>query len=331
MKSLRLLAVTAALALAISVAPAKEFISKIGDAMPNGLVTAVQSSSPSFVGTGKVTAVAFVDCSSKRCEELLPLLESALWKPLQGQDFQVVAVAIRADKPSIDALVSSTGVTFPVLSDPEGELFGLFANNGVPRMLMFDAKGRLAYQHAGFKAGREAEYRKVADLLIAGEPVPARIGDKKAAAEPQVENDLHALDIRGQKAPEVPVETWITTPPPSTEGKYVLVDFWATWCGPCIMSLDMAEPLHAQFEDKLVSMAVSDEPPAKVEAMGKKKGWKQHIGTDTQGRTKSALKVRGIPHAFLADPNGTVIWQGHPAELWMDDAAVLKGLLEAKP
>lgn len=328
MKTFRSVALAALVSIAVSGATAADFISKVGDAMPNGLVTQVQAVAPSFVGTGKVTAVAFVDCSSKRCEELLPLLESSLWKPLQGQDFQLVAVAVRADKPSIEALTTTTGVSFPVLADPEGELFGLFANNGVPRMLMFDAKGRLAYQHGGFRAGREAEFRKVADLLLAGEPVPPRISNKAAAKAPAPDNERYAKDIMGQQAPDVPVEEWITTPPPSTEGKYVLVDFWATWCGPCVASLDMAEPLHGQFEDRLVSMAVSDEPAAKVAAMVKRKGWKQHIGIDTQARTKSALEIRAIPHAFLADPSGKVIWQGHPGSLWTNDAELLKQLLK---
>jgi thiol-disulfide isomerase/thioredoxin len=126
--------------------------------------------------------------------------------------------------------------------------------------------------------------------------------------EPQ--KKMWAMSVLGQKAPRIEVEGWIQEPA-SMKGKYVLVDIWATWCGPCRKSIPELNQWQEEFKDKLVIVGISNEPLEKVEPFAKE-NIKYANGFDTQSRVKNALKVTGIPHVILINPQGIVIWEGFP-------------------
>jgi cytochrome c biogenesis protein CcmG, thiol:disulfide interchange protein DsbE len=125
--------------------------------------------------------------------------------------------------------------------------------------------------------------------------------------------EIHALSFRGRTAPRFVVEKWLTTRPDMT-GKFVLVDFWATWCGPCRASIPKLNDLHAKFGDKLVIVGLSDEEENDVRAMKSPK-IDYFVGIDRSANMKTAVGVRGIPHALILDPNGVVRFEGHPGNL----------------
>src|SRR6267143_1811278 len=80
------------------------------------------------------------------------------------------------------------------------------------------------------------------------------------------EKQIWAKSLLNQKAPELVVEKWLSKEP-DRKGKFVLIDFWATWCGPCRKAIPELNALHKKFGDKLVVIGVSDETEAKVRAM----------------------------------------------------------------
>ncbi|MFD0892960.1 TlpA family protein disulfide reductase [Luteolibacter ambystomatis] len=156
--------------------------------------------------------------------------------------------------------------------------------------------------------------------------------EEPKAAEPKpapAAKKIWAEAYLGKKAPELKVEKWLTEKP-ATEGKFVMIDFWATWCGPCRKAIPELNKFQEKFRDKLVVIGISDEEEAKVKPFSEKE-IRYSSAIDTKGETKKAMKVSGIPHVILLNPKGVVVWEGFPLldgyELTED---VVKRLLEAK-
>lgn len=124
------------------------------------------------------------------------------------------------------------------------------------------------------------------------------------------EKKIWADSFLGKQAPPIEIEQWLSDVP-DMEGKFVLVDVWATWCGPCKRAIPKLNKFQQQFEDDLVIVGITYENARKVRKMKGPK-MKYANGIDTQKRMRKALNVQGIPHCILVDPDGRVIWEGFP-------------------
>lgn len=121
---------------------------------------------------------------------------------------------------------------------------------------------------------------------------------------------LWAKSVINQKAPKLVVEKWLTDKP-NTKGKFVLIDFWATWCGPCKMAIPELNKFKAEFENDLIVIGISDETQEKVQSLANPK-IAYFSAIDTERRMYDALEVKAIPHCILIDPDGIVRWEGYP-------------------
>lgn len=64
---------------------------------------------------------------------------------------------------------------------------------------------------------------------------------------------MWAKSFLNKKAPELVVSKWLTDKP-DTSGKFVLIDFWATWCGPCVKELPAFEKINKEYASKNVEV-----------------------------------------------------------------------------
>jgi cytochrome c biogenesis protein CcmG/thiol:disulfide interchange protein DsbE len=91
-------------------------------------------------------------------------------------------------------------------------------------------------------------------------------------------------------------------------GKWVLVNFFATWCPPCIVEHPQLVQLARDNPDtlQLVSVAFSDTAP-NVEAFFAEKGGAWPVLTADTGAISIDYGVKGLPESFLIDPSGVVV------------------------
>jgi len=96
-------------------------------------------------------------------------------------------------------------------------------------------------------------------------------------------------------------------------GKAVIVDFWATWCGPCRMSMPHLQELSEQYADQLEILAISlDQNPEKaVPPFVKKMGLTFTVLADPEAGyvARDYGNIRSIPTTFLVDPEGVLVKQ----------------------
>lgn len=127
----------------------------------------------------------------------------------------------------------------------------------------------------------------------------------------------------GDAAPPLEIAEWIkgdAVDLAAARGKQiVVVEFWATWCGPCRTSIPHLTELQRKFADRgVVIIGVSDETAAKVRPFVDEMGDRMDytVAVDRNRATFDAyMKTfgqNGIPHAFVVDREGRIAWHGHP-------------------
>jgi peroxiredoxin len=100
------------------------------------------------------------------------------------------------------------------------------------------------------------------------------------------------------------------------KGKLFLLNFWATWCGPCIAEMPALQSLHAKFKDRgfqVVGIAV-DDTEANVRETIQRFGITYPIIIDNKAQSKRAYQVKGFPESFILDEAQRVMVVSDPED-----------------
>jgi thiol-disulfide isomerase/thioredoxin len=135
----------------------------------------------------------------------------------------------------------------------------------------------------------------------------------------------------GDPAPKLQVAKWVQGEPVKEfeAGKAYIVEFWATWCGPCKVSIPHLNELHEKFKDKGLVVIGQDcwerdetEVAPFIKTMGAQMTYRVALDDKSNdkegamaGTWMKAAGRDGIPSAFVINKQGRIEWIGHPMEL----------------
>jgi cytochrome c biogenesis protein CcmG/thiol:disulfide interchange protein DsbE len=184
-------------------------------------------------------------------------------------------------------------------------------------------KPRLTVNSAGYERGGKDYYSQYIPHAQYHEYVLINGSDFDATQVPEGRSDISLSTHKnvpmpkvGESAPEISAKNWINLKKPLTlaelRGKVVVVEFWATWCGPCIECIPHLNELQRKYSgENFQLLSFVAEGHQTMDSFLAKRKVEYPVGLES-----SSLEDYGIieiPHAFVIDQTGKVVWQGNSA------------------
>ncbi|QDU39740.1 Sporulation thiol-disulfide oxidoreductase A precursor [Maioricimonas rarisocia] len=253
----------------------------------------------------------------------LCLLSAALWMSAGCQNEPAEEVATPESEPAAEAPAEASPGESIVANKPAAE----------PTTPM------TAETESGEPEAAPAEPTTIARVETPDEPMPV-VPTVPSTEEPTEESDeVKPLGI-GDPAPPIAISNWVTGEPISqlAEGNVYVVEFWATWCGPCRTSMPHLSKLQEDYGDKVQFIGVTREDAGVVQQFleqDQSEGttWAEvvtyRLATDQDDETNTAYMraagQSGIPTAFIVGRDGAVEWIGHPMSMDQPLAKIVSG------
>lgn len=164
--------------------------------------------------------------------------------------------------------------------------------------------------------------RKVISSVLAGVGLLLVSSTAQAAVEV---GDTPSFEVKALDGSKLSLEQY--------RGKIIIVDFWATWCGPCMAEAEHMVKINTEFGPQgvqFVGVSLDDDERALRSVIKDKKfDWPQfYDGAGWGNRLAKEWGVKSIPATFILDPEGKVVWKGHPARI---DEALAKAMRDTPP
>lgn len=246
---------------------------------------------------GKVKIVDFWASWCAPCRAENPRMKK-LYADFKEKGLEIIGVSLDKTRMSWIKAVNDDGLTWVQLSDLMGNASPVMKRYNVehiPFTIVLDEENRIIARNL---RGEEL-YQKIAELLTA--PSGETNGEKELFARRSFLN---------KPMPALHIDKWISEPP-RTEGKFVLYEFWATYCGPCLKAFPHLNSMAKEFKDDLVIIGIAPQSEKTVRAM-KKPVMEFYSAIDENNKNQATFELEGIPHSKLVSPEGIVIWEGCP-------------------
>jgi len=187
-----------------------------------------------------------------------------------------------------------------------------YLNEQLQKRFNYDAQAATEAERQ--QAEDDARYQATLAEELAARARKAMRDAKNAATT----SDLNLADpisdksLLGKPAPPLPTR-WLGEKP-ELKGKFVLTFVWTPWSIPCRKQIPELNLLQRSFAEKLAVVGVTTEAEEDVRAVEGPVA-EFALALDPEAKLISAAAITSVPHALLSNPNGIVVFQGHPAVL----------------
>ena len=193
------------------------------------------------------------------------------------------------------------------------------SDNDVALQVLMNTRGLLD------DAQVEGIITKMSPEMLENEKVAAlktALDARKATAEGKMFVDFTVNTVIGhtRSIPAQPIYSEVKLSDYVGKGKYILLDFWSPWCGPCRREMPNIKAVYEQYKGEkfdVISIAVWERQPVEVTIETAEKLGMDWIQINNAQREPAALYgVESIPHIILFGPDGTILKRGfHGAEI----------------
>ncbi len=129
---------------------------------------------------------------------------------------------------------------------------------------------------------------------------------------------LSAQSLVGKKIPAFDQLVWVQQPQSlkAFHPRFVVVEFWATWCSPCLANLQHLNELSSGLSQKQVAfLSVTDEHPDKITRFLQKRKINGWVACDTAKAIFQLLNIQSLPRTLIINDKGIICFDGRPEEL----------------
>jgi cytochrome c biogenesis protein CcmG/thiol:disulfide interchange protein DsbE len=122
------------------------------------------------------------------------------------------------------------------------------------------------------------------------------------------QQQVPAISIKKLTGETIDFSEWVTE-----MNRPIIISFWATWCSPCKKELDAVADMYPDWQEEfnveLAAISIDDRRAfAKIGPMVETRAWEYSIFTDENQALMQALNVQAVPHTFLINSDGQIVW-----------------------